>query len=263
MTHAIGIDIGATGTKAAIVDTATGRLVSARQRLGTPRPATPQAVRETVAELVDRLGFAGPAGVALPGVVQHGVARTAANIDPSWIGTPLPDLLDDVLPGPATYLNDADAAGLAEVEYGSAQQRGLVLVVTLGTGIGVALVHDGRLIPNAELGHLELDGAEAEATTSARAREAAGLDWVTWAGRVSRYLQHLEAVFWPDGFVIGGGVSKTPQAWFPLLHARTPLRLATLVNNAGIVGAAIAGVRALPLTEKDLTQQEVTRAGLP
>lgn len=245
MTHAIGIDIGGTGIKAAVVDTSTGRVVSDRERLDTPRPATPEAVRDTAATLVGRLGCAaGPVGVALPGVVQHGVARSAANIDPSWIGTSLPDLFRDVLPGATAYLNDADAAGLAEAEYGAARgQRGLVLTVTLGTGIGVALVHDGRLIPNAELGHLELDGAEAEATTSARSLEASGFDWPTWTRRVSRYLQHVEALFWPDLIVVGGGVSKTPDLWFPHLEARTPLRLATLVNNAGIVGAAHAAVR--------------------
>ena len=212
MNHAIGIDIGGTGIKAAIVDTTTGALVSERKRLETPQPATPLAVRETVAELVGRLDLAGPVGVALPGVVQHGVVRTAANIDPAWIGTSLPALLDDVLPGPTAYLNDADAAGLAEVEYGAARgHHGLVAMVTLGTGIGVALVHDGRLIPNSELGHLEIDGEEAEATTSARAREVAGLDWARWADRVSAYLRRLEDLLWPDLFVIGGGVSKTPD----------------------------------------------------
>jgi polyphosphate glucokinase len=247
-TRALGIDFGGTGIKAAVVDTVTGQLLSARERLDTPRPATPLAVRDTVAALVDRLGYAGPAGLALPGVVQHGVVRTAANIDPQWIGTSLPELFEGVLPGPATYLNDADAAGLAEVEYGSARGHGgLVVAVTLGTGIGVAMVHEGRVVPNAELGHLELDGHVAEATTSARAREVAGLDWASWAGRVSRYLQHLERLLYPDLFVIGGGVSTTPELWFPFLEARTPLRLASLVNNAGIVGAACAGERAAQL----------------
>lgn len=241
MTYAIGIDVGGTGIKAAIVDTTTGTLASTRERLDTPQPATPAAVRETVADLVDRLDLIGPVGVALPGVVHHGVVRSAANIDPSWIGTSLPDLLDDVLPGPTAYLNDADAAGLAEVEYGAARGRdGLVAMVTLGTGIGVALVHDGRLIPNAELGHLELGGKKAESTTSARAREAAGLDWAPWAEMVSAYLRHVEDLLSPDLFVIGGGVSKTPDPWFPLLRTRTPVQLATLVNNAGIVGAASA-----------------------
>jgi len=236
---AVGIDIGGTGIKAAVVDTLTGKLVSERERLDTPCPATPEAVRDTVAALLDRVGHAGPVGVALPAVVQHGVVRTAANIDPSWIGTSLPDLMDGVLPGPTAYLNDADAAGLAEAEYGAARgQAGLVVTVTLGTGIGVAMVHDGRIIPNAELGHLEIDAQDAETTTSARAREVGGLGWEAWAGRVSRYLQHLESLVWPDLFVIGGGVSKTPEPWFPLIEARTPVRLATLINNAGIVGAA-------------------------
>jgi len=246
VTHALGIDVGGTGIKAAVVDTRTGRLVSGRERLDTPRPATPEAVRDTMAALVAKLDFTGPVGVALPAVVQHGVVRTAANIDPSWIGTSLPDLLDGTLPGPAAYLNDADAAGLAEAAYGgSGDHRGLVVTVTLGTGIGVAVVHDGRLLPNAELGHLQVDGQDAETTTSARAREVGGLEWGTWAGRVSRYLQHLENLLWPDLIVLGGGVSKTPETWFPLLETRTPLRLATLVNNAGIVGAARAGATQL------------------
>jgi polyphosphate glucokinase len=241
MSRAIGVDVGGTGIKAAVVDTATGELLVKRRRLDTPRPATPEAVRDTIVELVNGFGVTAPVGVALPTIVRNGVALSAANIDPSWVGVSLPELLDDALPGPAAYLNDADAAGLAETEYGAGRgQRGLVLTVTLGTGIGAAMVYDGVLIPNAELGHLELDGAVAETTTSARARETLGLDWESWAARVSRYLRHLERLLSPDLFLLGGGVSKTPEPWFHLVEVGTPVRLATLINNAGIIGSAHA-----------------------
>ncbi|GAB3855381.1 ROK family protein [Nocardioides maradonensis] len=240
MNAAIGVDFGATGIKAALVDCTTGELLSGRHRIDTPRPATPAAVRDSIAELVGRLDPA-PVGIAVPAVVQHGVVRTAANIDPSWIGTSLPELLDDVLGVPTAYLNDADAAGVAEACFGSARgHRGLVVVVTIGTGIGSALLHDGRLVPNAELGHLELDGVDAELTGSGRALELGGCDWGTWTGVVSRYLQHLESLLWPDLVVIGGGVASTPEHWFPHLEARTPLRLATHGKSAGLVGAAQA-----------------------
>jgi polyphosphate glucokinase len=239
--HTLGIDIGGTGIKAALVDARTGELVSRRIRSDTPRPATPEAVRRTVAMLVRDLDASGHVGVAVPAVVHRGEVMSAANIHHSWIGCSLPELLDPVLPGPGVYINDADAAGLAETAFGSARgHRGLVVTVTLGTGIGTALIHDGRLIPNAELGHLELFGVDAEASASVRAKERAKLDWPTWAANVSGYLQHLEAMLWPDLFVIGGGVSIVPESWFPLLQARTTLRLAALGKSAGIVGAAHA-----------------------
>jgi polyphosphate glucokinase len=241
VTQAIGVDVGGTGIKASVVDTVTGELLERRRRLDTPRPATPEAVRDTIAELVNGLGVTAPVGVALPTIVRNGVAMSAANIDPSWVGISLPDLLDDVLPGPAAYLNDADAAGLAETEYGAGRgQQGLVVTVTLGTGIGAAMVYDGVLIPNAELGHLELDGAVAETTTSARAREVARLDWQPWAALVSRYLKHLERLLSPDLILLGGGISKTPDPWFHLIEVGTPVKLATLINNAGIIGSAHA-----------------------
>lgn len=245
MTHAIGVDVGGTGIKASVVDTATGELLEKRRRLDTPKPATPAAVRDTIAELVNGFGVSAPVGIALPAIVRHGVALSAANIDPSWVGVSLPELLDDALPGPAAYLNDADAAGLAETEYGAGRgQQGLVLTITLGTGIGAAMVYDGTLIPNAEFGHLELDGAVAESTTSARAREITGLDWEPWAAKVSRYLKHLERLVSPDLFLLGGGVSRTPEPWFHLIDVDTPVRLATLINNAGIIGSAYAATAA-------------------
>lgn len=237
---AIGVDVGGTGIKAAVVDLATGQVISERLRVDTPKPALPDAVREGVVTVVKGLGVEAPTGVALPAVIQQGVAWSAANLDKSWIGANVNELLDDVLPGNPVYLNDADAAGLAEARYGAGRgQSGLVVMVTLGTGIGTALVHDGRLVPNAELGHIEIDGADAELSRSAKAREAEGLGWEEWAERVSRYLRVLENLISPDLYVVGGGVSRNPDPWFPYLNAaRTPIRLAQLSSNAGIVGAA-------------------------
>ena len=239
--HVLGIDVGGTGVKAAVVDTTSGSLCSARERIATPKPATPSAVRETVQALHRRLEWRGPVGMALPGVVTDGVMQTAANLDKSWIGVPLAELLAGVLPTGTTYLNDADAAGLAEARFGAARGvRGLVVMVTLGTGIGAALLHNGELVPNAELGHIEMNGCDAETTTSASARERIAMDWPSWARQVSTYLQTIEGLLWPSLFVIGGGVTTDPSPWFPLLKARTPVRLAHLINNAGIVGAAAA-----------------------
>lgn len=235
----MGVDVGGTGIKGAVVDLATGELRSERLRIETPRPATPLAVRAAVAELVARLESNGPVGVALPGVITHGVVRTAANIDPSWIGTYLPDLFEGIAPPVTAFLNDADAQAVAEFAYGASRgQEGLTITATFGTGIGVGLIHDGVLIPNAELGHVELDGVEAESSTSARAREDADLSWEVWGAMASRYLQHLENLLWPEVFVIGGGLAKRPELWQPHVHTRTPLRPAALINNAGIVGAA-------------------------
>lgn len=237
----MGVDVGGTGIKGAVVDVQSGELLSDRVRIETPRPATPEAVRDTIVELVRQLGSDAPVGVALPGVIDHGIFRTAANIDPAWIGTSLPELFGASLPMATAFLNDADAQAMAEFAYGAARgQAGLVITVTFGTGIGVGLVHDGALIPNAELGHLELDGVIAESSTSARAREDAGLTWEQWAAMASRYLQHLENLLWPQLFVIGGGVAKKPELWREHIHTRTPLRPAALINNAGIVGAAHA-----------------------
>lgn len=244
MGRAIGVDVGGTGIKAAVVDVGTGELVGDRLRVETPRPATPDAVRATVTALLAQFGSPGPVGIALPAVIQHGVARTAANIDSAWIGTSLPDLFGELAADGCAFLNDADAQALAEVAYGAARgQSGLVITVTFGTGIGVGLVHDGTLIPNAELGHLELDGAVAESVASARAREAGELTWEEWGGLATRYLRHLEDLLWPDLIVVGGGIAKKPDKWLPFVQPRTPLKPAALINNAGIVGAAHAAGR--------------------
>lgn len=237
----LGVDIGGTGIKCALVDIRDGSLASERFRLDTPHPSTPEAVADTIAALMKDVDYSGPVGVTFPGVITHGTVRTSANMDASWQGTNLAELLTPVLPGSVTTLNDADAAGLAEARYGAGEDRpGLVIMITLGTGIGTALIYDGVLIPNAELGHLEIDGHDAESRASAAARERRDMSWEKWAKKVQRYLQHVEFILAPDLFIIGGGVSKRPEKWFPLIETRTEKVIATLVNNAGIVGAALA-----------------------
>jgi polyphosphate glucokinase len=240
VTRAIGVDVGGTGIKGAVVDVDTGRLVSDRIRMETPQPATPSAVRDAVVDLIDQIGPGLPVGVAVPAVVQHGVVRTAANIDPAWIGTSLPELFA-ATPGVVAWSNDADAQALAEHAFGSSRGHdGLIVTATFGTGIGVGLIHDGRLVPNAELGHLELDGRVAESFVNARVRETAATGWEAWGALAARYLQHLENLLWPDLIVVGGSVAKRPEKWLEHVPTRTPLRPATLINNAGIVGAAHA-----------------------
>jgi len=242
---AFGIDIGGTGIKGGVVDLRGGVLIGERFRLSTPRPATPRAVAETAGKVAANFDYSGPFGVDFPGVVLNGVVQTAANVDKSWIGTSLKEAMEPELPGPVTVLNDADAAGLAEARYGAGRGvRGLVIVVTFGTGIGIALVNDGKLVPNAELGHIELDGHDAETRAAASARERDGLSWEQWAKRASKYLRHLENLLWPEMFILGGGISKKPEKWVPLLRSRTPTVVAQLINNAGIVGAALAASEA-------------------
>lgn len=238
----LGVDVGGSGIKGGLVDLASGELVGDRVRIDTPQPATPAAVAGTVAEVVDRLGWDGPVGVTLPAVVKSGVARSAANIDPSWIGTDSRALFSAALGGRAvTVLNDADAAGLAEHRYGAGRGRGGVLILlTFGTGIGSAVLHDGVLLPNTEFGHLELDGDDAEHSAAASVKENQGLSWKEWAPAVTRYLRAMEDLFWPDLFIAGGGVSRKSDKWVPLLGNRTEVVPAVLRNSAGIVGAALA-----------------------
>jgi polyphosphate glucokinase len=238
---AFGVDIGGSGIKGGVVNLADGTLLSPRFRLDTPRPATPDAVAEVVSTVVGSVDYAGVIGVAFPGVVTHGVVHTSANVDESWLGVSLVDTLSGHLPGPVTALNDADAAALAEVRYGIGRGHpGLIVVITFGTGIGTALLYNGQLVPNAELGHLELDGVDAETRAAASARERDGLTWEEWGNRANRYLTHLENLVWPELFILGGGISKNPQKWLPYLHTRTPVKIAAMRNNAGIVGAALA-----------------------
>jgi polyphosphate glucokinase len=235
-----GIDIGGSGMKAAIVDLDAGELASERIRIPTPRPATPGAMAEVAAELVRRHGWSGSIGVGFPGIVRHGVVHSAANLDESWLGVDADRLFTDACGVDVAMVNDADAAGLAEVRWGAARGvDGVVLVLTFGTGIGSGLFIDGTLVPNTELGHLELDGRDAETHAAASVREREGIGWKRWAPRVERYLGHLEMLFSPDLFVIGGGASKSAATWFPMISIDTPMVAAAMANNAGIVGAAL------------------------
>ncbi|HVL86022.1 MAG TPA: ROK family protein [Pseudonocardia sp.] len=240
-----GIDIGGSGIKGAPVDLAAGRFTADRVRIPTPQPSTPEAVAEVVREVLAAFAWDGPFGCTFPAVVQHGVVRTAANVDDSWIGADAAGLFTAQAGKAAVVVNDADAAGVAEVEFGAARgRRGLVLVTTLGTGIGSALIHDGMLVPNTELGHLELDGHDAETRAADSAREREDLTWDEWAARLSRYYRHVEDLLWPDLIVVGGGVSKKADRWLPLVRTRTPIVPAELRNDAGIIGAALLADRA-------------------
>ena len=236
-----GIDVGGSGIKGAPVDLDRGALAAERVRIATPQPATPEAVCDVVAQVLEQAGAPqGPFGLTLPAVVMRGVVRTAANIDPSWIGTDVVCLVEQRTGRRPVVVNDADAAGVAEARYGAARDvAGTVLVLTLGTGIGSALLLDGRLVPNTELGHLEIDGELAERRAAESVREREDLSWADWAARVERYLQHVDRLLWPDLVVLGGGVSKKADKWLPLIDVRPPVRTAALRNDAGMVGAAL------------------------
>ena len=236
-----GIDVGGSGIKGAPVDLERGALAAERVRIATPQPATPDAVCDVIAQVLEQAGAPGGTfGLTLPAVVMHGVVRTAANIDEAWIGTDVAALVEERTGRRPAVVNDADAAGVAEARYGAARDiPGTVLVLTLGTGIGSALLLDGRLVPNTELGHLELDGVVAEHQASDSARDREELSWQQWASRVERYLRHVDRLLWPDLVVLGGGVSKKSDKWLHLLDVRPPLRAAALRNEAGIVGAAL------------------------
>lgn len=242
--HPLGIDFGGTGIKAAPVDLKKGEFAADRERVDTPQPATPDAVAGVMLEMVERFGKStAPIGMTVPGVVRHGVVHSAANIDESWIGTDADALLTEATGRSVHVINDADAAGLAEVRYGAAKGvRGLVIVTTLGTGIGSALVHDGVLVPNSELGHLEVEGHDAESRAANSAREREDLDWEEWASRLTTYYRTVERLFSPDLFVVGGGVSKKSAKFLPLLDLETKIVPAELLNTAGIVGAAAHAV---------------------
>lgn len=244
-----GVDIGGSGIKGALVDLSTGRLSGDRLRIDTPRPATPEAIADVVAEIVETFDWAGPIGITVPCVVKQGITQTAANIDPAWIGTNADELfakrlnrdVDDI-----GVLNDADAAGVAEVRFGETRtSKGVVVLLTFGTGIGSALFIDGRLVPNTEFGHIEVDGMDGEKRAAASARENEGLSYEEWAGRVSRFINVFENLLWPDLIVVGGGVSKKAERWVPLLTVRTTIAVATSKNHAGIIGAAAAAAEGI------------------
>lgn len=241
-TLAIGIDVGGTGIKGALVDTVTGELASERLKVATPSGGEPEAIVGAVAGMVTALGAAAdgvPVGVCFPAVVRHGRTMSAANVSKRWIGLEAEALFESRLGRDILFINDADAAGVAEQRFGAARdQRGLVILTTLGTGIGSALLLDGVLVPNTELGHLEIDGRDAERRASFAAKERGRLSWARWARRLQRYYSHLEMLFSPDLFVVGGGVSKNADLFLPLLTLQTPIVPAVQRNNAGLLGAA-------------------------
>jgi polyphosphate glucokinase len=238
----LGIDVGGSGIKGAPVDLKKGEFAAKRQRIDTPQPSTPEAVADVINQVVDHFDDVrgdSPIGVTIPGVVTHGVVRSAANIDKGWLDFDAEPMLEKKLGHDIVLVNDADAAGVAELYYGAAKgQRGLVVMTTLGTGIGTALIHDGVLVPNSELGHIELDGHDAETRAASSIKDKEGLSYPEWAKRLQRYYSHLEDLLWPDLFVVGGGVSKDADQFLPLLELHTPIVAAKLMNKAGIIGAA-------------------------
>lgn len=240
--HILGIDIGGSGIKGAPVDLSTGALAAERHRILTPQPATPEAVADAVAEMARHFAWSGPIGCGFPAALQHGVARTAANVHRRWIGTDVAALFTAATGCATTVINDADAAGLAEMTFGAGRGRqGVVLMITVGTGLGTAIFTDGVLLPNTELGHIELRGREAERWASDAARRRKDLSWKKWSRRVGRYLLTLERLFWPDLFIIGGGVSKKHDRFLPRIRrVGAEVVPAELRNDAGMIGAALA-----------------------
>jgi len=239
-THSFGIDIGGSGMKAAPVDLADGSLAGDRYRIDTPQPATPKAMKRVVAKLVQHHEWTGPVGVCMPSVVTRGVVRSAANIDDSWVGVDADQLFTEAIGQPVSVINDADAAGVAEMRWGSGRDRGgVVICLTFGTGIGSGLFVDGVLVPNTELGHLELDGPDVEKRAAASARERERLSWEEWGDRVDDYLAHMVMLFSPELIILGGGASKKPGKWVHRLDPGCEIAIAEMANNAGIAGAAL------------------------
>ena len=245
--QAIGIDIGGTGIKGGLVDLDTGELISDRVKLPTPEGGMPDDIVETTKEIVDTLAAEdpdAPVGVCFPAIVSHGVTLSAANVSKKWIDLRAEDLFEKALKRDIHFVNDADAAGYAETRFGAAKDKdGLVIMTTLGTGIGSALIYNGVLIPNAELGHLEIDGHDAESRAAYSAKEREDLSWEKWAKRLQTYYSTLEFLFTPDLFIVGGGVSKNYKEFLPLLDLKTEIVPAVHRNNAGILGAAALAVR--------------------
>lgn len=237
--HLLGVDIGGSGMKAALVDLETGVLASSRRRIPTPRPAVPDAMADVFAQLREHFAYDGPIGCTFPGVIaKHSVVRTAANLDPSWVGVDAAALFSTDT-APVTMMNDADAAGIAEMRHGAGRGvDGTVVIITIGTGLGTAVFTDGHLVRNTELGHLEIDGVDAETRASGRVLDA-GLSFREWAPRFNRYLATVHALLWPDLIILGGGISKEFDRWSRLLSVDVPIVAAELRNHAGIVGAAM------------------------
>jgi polyphosphate glucokinase len=237
----LGIDVGGSSIKAARVDVRAGRVSGQMHSVPTPRPSTPAALVAVLEDLARALPLEGRVGVAFPSVIKNGVALTAANIDHEWIGTDAATLAAQQIGRPVLFLNDADAAGLAEMRWGAGRQcAGVVIMLTFGTGIGTALFSSGRLLPNTELGHMELHGIDAEKRASAQVRTLENLSFEAWSARVNEYLGAMEALLWPDLFILGGAVSERFAEFAPLLRARAQLRPAQFGNQAGVIGAALA-----------------------
>ena len=242
-----GIDIGGSGIKGAPVDLDAGSFAADRLRIPTPQPSVPDSVADVVQQVVASFGEASgsaPIGVTFPAIIKNGVALSAANVDKSWIGTDADAVFTEKLGRKVFVVNDADAAGVAEAEFGAAKGvKGVVIMCTLGTGIGSALLLDGKLVPNTELGHLEIDGHDAESRAADSAREREDLNWEKWAHRLQKYFSTIEFLFTPDLIVVGGGVSKKSQKFLPLLNLRAPIVPAQLLNDAGIIGAAVLAIQ--------------------
>ena len=237
----LGVDIGGSGIKGAIVDTETGEFIGERHRIATPKPATPEAVADVLAKLVNQFNWSGPVGCGFPASIQHGVARTAANLSSSFIGTNIDKLFSKTTKCPCYNLNDADAAGIAEMHFGrGAGQSGVVLLITIGTGLGTVFFTDGVLLPNTELGHLYMsNGKEGEHFASDAVRKKEDLGWKNWGQRFNQYLGMMEALFWPDLIILGGGASKKFDKFKQQITVKTPVKPAVLLNQAGIIGAAL------------------------
>lgn len=239
--HILGVDIGGSGIKGAIVDTTSGELLSERHRIETPQPASPEAVAAVLAQLVRHFNWSGPVGCGFPATVQHGIARTASNIAKSFIGTHIDDLFSNATQCTCYNVNDADAAGMAEMQFGEGKNHtGVVLLVTVGTGLGTAVFSNGQLVPNTELGHIYLEnGFLAERYASDAVRKIEDLGWKTWGNRFNTYLNTLEKLLWPDVIILGGGASKKFDKFSPQLNLEAPVKPAAFLNQAGIVGAAL------------------------
>lgn len=243
----LGVDVGGSGIKGALVNTKKGKLITERIRIPTPQPAVPSAVNKKITKLVKQFKYSGPIGVGFPAIVLDGVIRSAANVADDWIGYPGEKALAKATGCPVTLLNDADSAGIAEMRFGAGRkQQGVVIVLTLGTGIGSSLFIDGRLVPNTELGHLYLlkKKVDAEEYASDRIRAAERLSWQAWAKRLDEYLKHLDNIFSPNLLILGGGVSKRDDKFIPHLTVQVKVVPAQLRNEAGIVGAAMAAAEA-------------------
>jgi len=240
----LGIDIGGSGIKGAPVDTDRGELLAERHRIATPDPSKPAAVAEVIAEIVSFFNWTGPLGCTFPAVIKAGVAYTAANVDKRWIGTDAAGLIGAQTGCPTAVLNDADAAGLAEMQFGAGREEsGVVIMLTFGTGIGTAIFVERRLLPNTELGHMDVKGREGEAFASDAARKRDDLSWEKWAQRAKEYIQALDALFWPDLFIVGGGISNKPEKWLPFIETNARVVVAQMRNEAGMIGAALAARR--------------------